>query len=114
MSERKMTDRVAKMEAKVHIKKYPLCIEKAKIWLDAYQEVNGQPEIYKRTHVLSELLDKCTIFIEDGELIVGNTASKPMGLEVTFWSGLWPKSEIDALRDENDGSGFIVEPGIEA
>ena len=113
MNERKMTDRVAKMEAKVHIKRYPLCMEKARIWLDAYQEVNGQPEIYKRTHVLSSLLDKCTIFIEDGELIVGNTASKPMGLEVTFWSGLWPKSEIDALRDENDGSGFIVEPGIE-
>lgn len=113
MAERIMTERVAMMEKKVHIKKYPLCIEKAKIWLEAYKQVTGQPEIYRRTHVLSELLDKCTIFIEDGELIVGNTASKPMGIEVTFWSGLWPQSEIAALRDETDGSGFIVDPGVE-
>jgi len=113
MNKRVMTDRVAMMEKKVHTKKYHLCTDKAVIWLKAYKEAEGQSEMIKRAHVLDRILDEINIFIEDGELLVGNTASKPMGLEVSFWSGLWPKSEIDSLREEADGAGFIVDGDVE-
>jgi pyruvate formate-lyase/glycerol dehydratase family glycyl radical enzyme len=44
-------------------------------------------------------LDNITIFIEDDELIVGNAASKPMGLEFDFYAGLWSEEEIEGLKE---------------
>ena len=40
------------------------------------------------------------IFIMDGELIVGNTASKPYALELDLGFGEWNQFEIDSLKED--------------
>ncbi|NLL58768.1 MAG: formate C-acetyltransferase, partial [Firmicutes bacterium] len=49
-------------------------------------------------------LDHKTIFIEDGELIVGNVASRPMGMEAGSLGPTWTDEE---LADLKKGSLFI-------
>jgi formate C-acetyltransferase len=67
---------------------------------EAYKQTEGEPQIIRRAKALANALDNITIFIEDGELIVGNTASKPMGLEIAFWDGTWIAHELDGLKQE--------------
>jgi hypothetical protein len=47
------------------------------------------------------------IFIEDQQLLAGNPASKPWGVELTQLWGIWPESEIAAL----EAAGFQFEAG---
>ncbi len=112
MSARKMTPRVEMMKERLSVEKYPFSATKAKLWIQAYQDNEGMPEIYKRAKAFEYVMDQFPLFIQEGELIVGNGASKPMGLEVNFWSGLWQANEIDALRSESDGCGFLVDEDV--
>jgi len=66
--------------------------------------------ILRRANALAHVLDNITIFIEDDELIVGNAASKPMGLEFDFYAGLWSQEEIDGLKD----AGYAIAAEEEA
>ena len=90
--------RIAAMLATVHPKRYPLCVEKAHLILESFKETEGQPQILRRAKALRNFLDRRTIFIEDGELIVGNPASKPMGLEAGSLGPTWPPEELAELR----------------
>lgn len=98
--------RINKLHAALDVNQYPLCLDKSRLWIESFRHSEGEPQIVRRAKALAYILDNINIFIEDGELIVGNTASKPMGLEVTFWSGLWPQDEIDGLKAE----GFSISP----
>ena len=110
MAAREMTPRVKALKEKLFVDRYPFCCVKQKLWLKAYQETEGAPAMERRAHMVDKVMHEFPIFIQDGELIVGNGASKPMGMEVNFWSGLWSEKEIEALRNETDGSMFEVDP----
>ena len=53
------------------------CMERARYWTQAYRETEGEPEIIRRARALERVLDNMTIFIKDGELLVGYSASQP-------------------------------------
>jgi len=91
--------RVQCLKKRVEVDRYPLCIEKSRLLTESFQQTEGQPQILRRACALAHVLDNITIFIEDDELIVGNAASKPMGLEIDFYAGLWPREELDSLRE---------------
>jgi len=96
--EKPMNSRIEKLRKALHVDKYPLSLEKARLWTESFKESEGEPMVMRRAKALVNILENITIFIQDGELIVGNTASKPMGLEVVFWAGTWPQEEIDGLK----------------
>ena len=58
----------------------------------------GEPQIVRRAKATAHYLDNRTIFIEDDELIVGNVASRPMGMEAGSMGPAWPEKDIDDLR----------------
>jgi pyruvate-formate lyase len=93
-----MNSRIEKLRDALHVDKYPLSVEKARLWTKSFRESEGEPMVMRRAKALVNILENITIFIQDGELIVGNTASKPMGLEVVFRAGTWPQEEIDGLK----------------
>ena len=95
-----MSQRIERLKGTVHPDIYVLCIEKARLITESYKETEGEPVIIRRAKALANILDKITIFIEDGELIVGNTASKPMGVELDFFSAVWDEEAIDGLLGE--------------
>ncbi|MBN1458994.1 MAG: formate C-acetyltransferase [Armatimonadetes bacterium] len=95
-----MNDRINKLRERVLVDEYPLCIEKACIVIDSFKRTEGQPKLLAAANAFAEYLDKRTIFIEDDELIVGNVASKPMGIEADHLDTTWPKEDFKELRQK--------------
>ncbi|MBN2401464.1 MAG: formate C-acetyltransferase [Spirochaetes bacterium] len=95
-----MTERIEKIRKATQVEKFPICMEKIKLMTEIYKQTEGEPEIIRRAKALSHTLDNIPIFIVEGELIVGNGASRYMGVELEFYFGPWPEEEILALRDE--------------
>jgi pyruvate formate-lyase/glycerol dehydratase family glycyl radical enzyme len=101
------TKRIEEMMDEVKVDKYPICIEKVRLMTESYRETEGEPEVLRRAKALAHTLKNITTFIRDGELIVGNAASKYMGVEIEFNYGPWPDSEIEALKRE----GWLISDG---
>ena len=93
-----MNERITRLLASIKVDRYPLCIEKSRLMTESFRKTDGQPMILRRAKALAHMLDNITIFIEDDQLIAGNAASKPMGLEFDFYAGLWSQGEIDGLK----------------
>ena len=101
-----MNNRLQRLAANVVIDRYPICIEKLKIVLETLQASQGEPQILRRAKCLEAVLDRMPIFIEAGELIVGNGASQPMGIEIDAEYSNWSQEEIDLLKAD----GFTIAP----
>ena len=95
-----MNQRVKKLKEGLRVEKYPMCVEKARLVMESYRQTEGEVAILRRAKATAHYLDNKTIFIEDGELIVGNVASKPMGLEAGSLGPTWPKEDLEQLRRE--------------
>src|SRR4030042_4470966 len=94
------TQRIEKLRESIRVDKYPICVEKVRLMTESYKQTEGEPELLRRAKALAHPLDYITIFIREGELIVGNGASRYMGVEMEFYYGPWPREEIEALKDE--------------
>lgn len=95
-----MTNRIDRLRQALDVEDHPLSLEKVILWTESYKQSEGEATIIRRAKAFANILDHITIFIEDDELIVGNTASKPMGFEISFWAGIWPQDEIEGLKEE--------------
>ena len=95
-----MNPRITKLKERLQVDKLPISSEKARLLTDSFRQTEGEPQIIRRAKALANSLDKITIFIEDGELIVGNAASRPMGLEIDYDYGIWSQEEIDSIKEE--------------
>lgn len=90
--------RIKRLQDRLNVSEYPICIEKSLLVMESYRQTEGEPAILSRAKATAHYLDNKTIFIEDDELIVGNVASKPMGLEAGSLGPTWPKEELAELR----------------
>ena len=105
-----MNERLRRLCAQVDVDRYPICIEKLKIVLETLEATEGRPQILRRALCMESVLDRIPIFIEDAELIVGNGASRPMGIEIDAEYATWSQAEIDLLKED----GFTIAPEDEA
>lgn len=94
-----MNPRIKKLLSQLDVKEFPICVEKAQLVTEVLKQTEGEPQILRRAKATAHYLDKRTIFIEDDELIVGNIAAKPMGMEAGTMGPTWPKEDIRQLRD---------------
>jgi pyruvate formate-lyase/glycerol dehydratase family glycyl radical enzyme len=95
-----MNQRVSKLKARLQVNEYPICVEKAQIILESFKRNEGDPAILRRAKATADYLNKRTIFIEDDEIIIGNVASKPMGMEAGSQNPAWPAQDIAELRKQ--------------
>ncbi|MHB9150960.1 MAG: glycyl radical protein [Thermoleophilia bacterium] len=105
-----MSDRVRRLKDALVVSEYPICIEKAVLVMDSFRRTIGEPEIVRRAKATASYLDGKTLFIEDGELIVGNVAATPMGLEAGSMGPTWSSEELQALRSQ----GYLLSAEDEA
>ncbi len=103
-------ERIERLRKRLLVDQYPLSFEKIRLMTDSLKQTEGEPQILRRAKALANVLENIPIFIEDGELIVGNGASRPMGVELDCDMAIWPQDEIDALREE----GFVASEEDEA
>ncbi len=80
------------------VKEFPICTEKVRLVTDSMKQTEGEPTIVRRAKATAHFLDNRTIFIEDDELIVGNIAQKPMGMEAGTTGPAWPSEDMEELR----------------
>lgn len=105
-----MNARIERLRDRLRVERYPLCVEKISLLAESYSDTVGEPMIIRRAKALAHVLDKMPIFIEPDELIVGNVASRPMGLEIDPDYGFWSHEEIESLR----GDGYELSESDES
>lgn len=108
-----MTGRVKMMLEKTKTGRLPICSEKARLMIPVFEANDGLPFILKRAMATAEYLDKRTIFIEEGELLVGNYASRPMGMEVKPTERTWPKEDWDDLLGSPGSRVYMPEEELD-
>jgi pyruvate formate-lyase/glycerol dehydratase family glycyl radical enzyme len=106
--------RIEKLKEAVVPTNYPLCTEMATLMTESYKQSEDEPNVLRVAKAHANILDKITIFIEDGELIVGNAASKPMGVEIRLTNAGWPKEQLKAVREEGYGISEKEEAEIQS
>ena len=51
-----------------------ICLERARLVTESYRATEGEPTVTRKAKALAHLLDNMTIYILDGEFIVGGEA----------------------------------------
>lgn len=109
-----MTKRLSQLKEHILSTKPSLCIERARIYTRIYQENEALPIVRKRALALRRMLEESTIYIEDGELIVGNTASKLRAASIfPEYSVDWLIKEIDTI-DNRPAESYAATPELKA
>jgi len=81
-----------------------LCLERARLVTESYKETEGEPVAHRRAKALAKILENMTIYIEEGQRIVGNYASRP---ECVAW---YPDVTIEWLElSLNDGHRDVLD-----
>ena len=89
------TDRVDSLRKRALDTKPFVCIERARYYTESYRESEGKDPLIRRALALKNLLEKMTIYIDEGELIIGNNSSGPRGSVVApEYSSNWLKKEL--------------------
>jgi pyruvate formate-lyase/glycerol dehydratase family glycyl radical enzyme len=103
-----ITGRIARLREKVLSTKPTVCTERARFYTEVYRENEEQPVIIKRALALQKTLEKMTIFIDDGELIVGNHSSNHRAAPIfPEYAVDWLPEEMDDL-DKRPGDAFFI------
>lgn len=92
----KRTDRIKK-----YIRSYQaeICTERAKIYTEEFFGNPEMPIVLRRAKAFSRFIDEMTLYIGEDDLLLGNTASKPMA------ASLFPEFSVNWIRDELDTFG---------
>lgn len=71
-----------------------LCAERGLLITEAYNKCAADPPVLRRAKALAHVLDNMTIYVDEGEIIVGNQASAPRA------APLFPEYAVGFLADE--------------
>ncbi|MCF7953706.1 MAG: formate C-acetyltransferase/glycerol dehydratase family glycyl radical enzyme [Spirochaetales bacterium] len=77
-----------------------ICPERAEIFTESMKKSEGKPIVKRRAQSLYDVLDNMTLFVRDGELLVGNQASTVRGAPV------YPEYSVDWIIDEFNGKPY--------
>jgi formate C-acetyltransferase len=106
--ELQVTERIAHLREKVLSTLPTVCTERARFYTEVYQENEDQPVIIKRALALQRTLEKMSIFIDEGELIVGNQSSSHRAAPIfPEYAVDWLPEEMDEL-DKRPGDAFFI------
>ena len=76
-----------------------ICAERAVLLTESYKATEGQPIAIRRAKALENVLTNMSIFIQDGELVVGNQCSMPRSAPIfPEFSCKWVEEELDRLE----------------
>ena len=103
-----VTERIANLRERVLSTKPSVCTERAKFYTEVYRENEDQPVIIKRALALEKTLREMSIFIDEGELIVGNQSLQHRAAPIfPEYAVDWLPEEMDEL-DKRPGDAFFI------
>lgn len=95
-----MNYRIQKLRKELAAQKPYVDGERCKIFTESMKTTDGLPIIIRRAKSFYEVLDKMTVWVKPGELIVGNQAKQPKS------SPIYPEYSAQWILDELDGKPF--------
>jgi pyruvate formate-lyase/glycerol dehydratase family glycyl radical enzyme len=90
------TPRVQRLRQRVLHTEPSVCAERGLLVTEAYERYSADPLVLRRAKAFAHTLDRMTITIDEGELVVGNQASAPRA------APLFPEYLVDFLAEEID------------
>ncbi len=103
-----VTERISFLREKVLSTRPSICTERARFYTEAYREHEDQPVIIKRAYALEKTLKGMTIFVDEGELIVGNQSSQHRAAPIfPEYAMDWLPKEMNEL-DKRPGDAFFI------
>jgi pyruvate formate-lyase/glycerol dehydratase family glycyl radical enzyme len=104
-----VSERVTRLKSKYLHARPTVCTERAEFYTEVYQEHEAKPLIVRRALALDRTLRQMTISIDEGELIVGNQASRLRAAPIfPEYAVEWILRELDELADR-PGDAFYVD-----
>jgi pyruvate formate-lyase/glycerol dehydratase family glycyl radical enzyme len=104
-----ITPRIAALKELMLSSRPNICTQRAEAYTAVYQTHASEPLIIRRALALSETLKTMTVFINPGELIVGNQSSDNRTAPIfPEYAVEWIQKEIDAFS-ERPGDAFFPE-----
>ncbi|PKM51665.1 MAG: formate C-acetyltransferase/glycerol dehydratase family glycyl radical enzyme [Firmicutes bacterium HGW-Firmicutes-7] len=102
------SNRIKKLRDKVLDTKPSVCTERARFYTEIYRKNEAMPVPIKRALALEETLKNMSIYIDEGELIVGNHSSK-LNAAPFFpeYAVEWMLKELDEF-DKRPGDAFYL------
>ncbi len=86
-----------------------ICSERAILLTESYKKTEDLPIIIRRAKALDNILSNMSIFIEDGQMIVGNQASRQKAAPIfPEYSIQWVIDELDEF-DKRPGDMFLID-----
>jgi formate C-acetyltransferase len=82
-----------------------ICLERARYLTESFKATDGEPMVIRRAKAIRHILENMTIYIQPGELIVGNFASTPQSLPLypdiyTLWLDKAINNSFKNMLDE--------------
>ena len=103
-----MTERIRQIKEEVTSVHPEICVDRAILITEAYRATEGEPVVIRRAKALKKILEEMPIYIQDGELLVGNQGHKPRSAPIfPEYSWDWILNEIDQF-DKRHSDRFII------
>lgn len=103
-----MTERIRQMKEKVTSVHPEICAGRGILITEAYRATEGEPVVIRRAKALKKILKEMLIYIQDGELLVGNQGHKPRSAPIfPEYSWDWILNELDQF-DKRHSDRFII------
>jgi len=105
-----MNDRISKLKDIIINSQNEICIERGLAITKSYMQTEGEPIIIRRGKALKCILEEMSIYIDHGELIVGNQAFHPKAAPIFPEFGMkWLVQELDSFHNRRLDPFFIAE-----
>ncbi len=106
------SERIKKLRENILNKTPSVCIERAKYFTQSYKENEDKPIYIKRAKALEKTLENMSIYIKDGELIVGNQSCNERTAPIfPEYAVQWIEDELKEKGNFNkrEGDNFYLE-----
>ena len=91
-----LTDRTQAIKDSLFAKHRTVSLERAKLYMESYQQTEGEPAIIRRAKAFAHLLENHKIVVDDRDLLVGNRSAEPRaGVLSPEMSPYWILDELD-------------------
>lgn len=98
-----LTPRVKELREIFFSRELSVCPERAVLITQSYQETEGQPMVVRRAKALDKILSEMTLYVKEGDLLVGNMASVPRAAPV------FPEFSVDWIESELNGEPYFFD-----
>ncbi len=106
-----LNSRISTLKEKVLKAEPAVCTERARFYTEIYRQYEKLPAITRRALALEKTLREMSIFIDEGELIVGNHSSRLRAAPIfPEYAVEWIMDELDEF-DKRPGDAFYLNEG---